>query len=117
MAAKRMTIGYYAQGFVPALNRSYSEYAQEAMARWDFYVNEGFIERAIRAQFTTDESNTYNKVYANVDTFMASNVPLFISGKLDIDNDQDWEDYTKLLNKYGPEKVTKIYQRVFDTIK
>ncbi len=117
MAAKRMTIGYYAQGFVPALNASYIGYAQEAMARWDYYENQGYIERAVQTQFTTDESNTYNKVYANIDTFMASNIPQFITGKLDIDNDQDWEDYVTVLNKYSPEKVTQIFQRIFDSMK
>jgi len=117
MAAKRMSIGLYGEGFVPALNASYTDYARDAMARWDYYENIGFIDRSVRAQFSTEESNTYNKIYSNVDTFMSSNVPLFIMGKLDIDNDQDWGDYCKMLNKYSPEKVTNIYQRVFDSIK
>ena len=40
-----------------------------------------------------------------------SNIPQFISGKLDL-NGKDWDNYCTMLNKYGPEKVTAIYQNI-----
>lgn len=117
MAAKRMTVGWYAPGFVPALNASYMPCATDAMAEWDYYLNTGYPDKAFRTLFTAEESTTYDKVHANVDTFMSTQLPKFIMGNLDIDNDQDWTDYCKMLNKYSPDKVTKVYQRIFELTK
>lgn len=112
MAGKRMTIGWYAPGFVTALNQSYVPKARDAMAQWDFYVNTGTFDRAIRQQFTPGESSTYNKVHANVDTFMSSNIPRFIIGEYNVHNEKDWQDYQVMLGKYGPDKITKVYERI-----
>jgi len=116
MAAKRLTIGYYSKGFVPALNESYTKCALQAMAEWDYYYNTGYIDKALRNQFTSDEAATYSKVYANIDTYMSQNIPKFITGALDV-NGADWDNYVKMLNKYSPNKVTAIYQRIFDSVR
>jgi len=113
VAGKRMTIGIYGEGFVDALNRSYTTYARQAMSEWDYYKNTAWPDKALDAQFTTDESATYNKVFANIDTYLASNLPKFITGSLDL-NGKDWDDFCTMLNKYGPGKVTTIYQRLFE---
>jgi len=113
VAGKRLMTGIYDQGFVAALNESYTPYARAAMAEWDYYENTAFPDRFLTGQFSVDESAAYTKVYANVDTFMSTNIPKFIMGTLDIENEQDWSDYCTMLNKYGPDKVTKIYQRLF----
>ncbi len=116
MAAKRLTTGYYSKGFVPALNESYTVCALRNMAQWDYYYNTGYMDKAIRNQFTSDEASTYSKVYSNVDTYMSQNIPKFITGDLDV-NGKDWDTYCKMLKKYSPEKVTKAYQRVIDAVK
>lgn len=116
MAAKRTAIGYYSKGFIPALNESYTKCALQAMAEWDYYYNTGYIDKALRNQFTSDEAATYSKVYANIDTYMSQNIPKFITGALDV-NGVDWDNYVKMLNKYSPNKVTAIYQRVFDSVR
>jgi len=116
MAAKRVAIGYYSKGFVPALNESYTVKALQAMAEWDYYYNTGYIDKALQSQFTAEEAATYSKVYANIDTYMSQNIPKFITGSLDV-NGTDWDNYVKMLNKYSPQKVTAIYQRIFDSVK
>lgn len=116
MAAKRLTIGYYVEGVVPALNSSYTKCALQAMGEWDHYYNTGYIDKALRAQFTPEEASTYSKVYANIDTYMSQNIPKFITGALDV-NGKDWDNYKKMLNKYSPQKVTAAYQRIFDSFK
>ncbi len=116
MSASRITCGYFFDGFVPAMNRSYDLSARRCMAQWDFYLNTGYIDKSVKAQFTTAESATFTKVYANVDTYMSQNIPKFITGSLDV-NGVDWDNYCKVLNKYSPKKVTAIYQRVFDEAK
>jgi len=113
MCLNRISSGVMTEEVVTAKNNSYDNYAIHAHDNWDYYTNTGYPERFIRAQFTTEESNAYNKVHANVDTFMSTNVPKFINGSLDIDNDEDWADYCTMLNKYSPEKITKVFQRLF----
>ena len=116
MALKRITLGYYYKGFVPALNESYQLCARNAMAEWDYYSNTGYMDSGLLAQFTLEESELYNKTHANLDTFMSTNVPQFITGQLDIDSEEDWGNYCKMLNKYGPQKVSAAYQRVLDSL-
>lgn len=116
MAGKRLTLGYYHKGIVPALNASYSTCALQAMGEWDYYYNTGYIDKSLRAQFTPDEAALYSKIFSNVDTYMSQNIPAFITGAKDV-NGKDWDDYKKMLNKYSPQKVTAIFQRVFDSFK
>ncbi|MCR4676255.1 MAG: hypothetical protein K5634_03385 [Sphaerochaetaceae bacterium] len=116
MAAKRINTGFYANGFVAALNESYTKCALYNMAQWDYYYNRGYIDKALHNQFTSDEAAVYSKVYSNVDTYMSQNIPKFITGDLDV-NGKDWDNYCKMLNKYSPNKVTTIFQRIFDSVK
>ena len=116
VAGKRMMAGWYDWGFVPALNTSYTVYAQQAMAAWDHYRNYGNIDKSTRVQFTADESAAYNKTWANVDTYMSTQIPQFITGKLDVNGD-DWGAYCRMLKRYNFQTVTDSYQRVCDTFK
>ncbi len=113
VSGKRITCSLYDIGFVTALNASYTVYARSAMAEWDHYLNTGHPENELLGQFSSDESAKYSKVYANVDTYMATNVPKFINGSLNV-NGKDWDDYCTMLGKYSPDSVTAIYQRLYD---
>jgi hypothetical protein len=44
---------------------------------------------------------------------MSSQIPQFITGKLNIKSDDDWNSYTKMLKKYAPDKVTQLYEALF----
>ncbi|MBQ5986492.1 MAG: hypothetical protein IJL59_04450 [Clostridia bacterium] len=112
-ALTRLSTGLWTSEVVAAKEESYSPEAQDAHRVWDFYKNIGFPDSLIRARFSVDESNTYNKVYANLDTYMSSQLPQFITGKLDIDSDEAWNSYCKMLKKYGPDKVTDLYEKLF----
>lgn len=113
VAGKRITCSLYDVGFVTALNASYTIYARNAMAEWDHYLNTGHPENELLGQFSSEESARYSKVYANVDTYMATNVPKFINGSLNV-NGKDWDNYCTMLNKYSPDSVTAIYQRLYN---
>lgn len=117
VAGKRMSTGLYDWGFVTALNQSYTPEAVQCMLAWDHYQNYGYIQKQTNDQFTSDESSLYNKTKANVDTYMSTQVPLFITGKLDVHSDEDWNNYTKMIKKYAPGKVTDAYQRICDLYK
>jgi len=116
VAGKRMSVGLYDWGFVPALNQSYTPEAVQCMLAWDHYQNYGYIQKQTNDQFTADDSATYNKVKANVDTYMSTQIPQFISGKLNVNGD-DWGSYCRMLKKYGYQNVTDSYQRICDMFK
>ena len=116
VAGKRLSIGLYDWGFVPALNASYTPEAVQCMQAWDHYQNYGYIDKATKAQFTVEESAAYNKTWANVDTYMSTQVPQFITGKLDVNGD-DWNAYCRMLKRYNFQSVTDSYQRICDTFK
>ena len=116
VAGKRMSVGLYDWGFVPALNQSYTPEAVQCMLAWDHYQNYGYIQKQTNDQFTADESAMYNKVKANVDTYMSTQIPQFIAGKLNVNGD-DWGSYCRMLKKYGYQNVTDSYQRICDMFK
>ena len=117
VAGKRMSTGLYDWGFVPALNQSYTPEAVQCMLAWDHYQNYGYIQKQTNDQFTADESVQYNKTKANIDTYMSTQIPQFITGKLNIKDDTAWNDYCKMIKKYGPGKITTAYQRICDQFK
>ena len=112
-----MSTGLYDWGFVPALNQSYTPEAVQCMMAWDHYQNYGYIQKQTNDQFTADESAQYNKAKANIDTYMSTQIPQFITGKLNIKDDTAWNDYCKMIKKYGPGKITTAYQRICDQFK
>ena len=112
-ALTRLSTGLWTKAVVEAKEEAYAPEARDAHKLWDYYTNRGFIDSLLRSRFSVDESNTYNKVYANLDTYMSTQIPQFIMGKLDIRNDSDWNNYTKMLKKYAPDKVTQLYDALF----
>ena len=114
MAGKRITVGYKAEGFIPALNASYPLTMQNALKEWDYYLNTGFPDTTLRAGFTPEESSVYSKVHANVDTYMSTQIPKFVRGDLNPLSDEDWNDYCRMLKRYGADQVTAAYQRLYD---
>ena len=48
---------------------------------------------------------------------MSTQIPQFITGKLNIKDDTAWNDYCKMIKKYGPGKITTAYQRICDQFK
>ena len=112
-ALTRLSTGLWTTAVIKAKEAAYSADAQAVHQLWDYYQNVGFIDSLLRSRFSVDESNTYNKVYANIDTYMSSQLPQFITGKRDIHSDSDWNDYCKMMKKYAPDKVTALYEAIF----
>ncbi|HAL74635.1 MAG TPA: hypothetical protein DCM45_06045, partial [Clostridiales bacterium] len=86
------------------------------MDEWIFYKNTGGITGAINNQLTSDEQKLFTKTYNNINEFMAKAVPGFIKGEKDAFNDADWQAFVKALNKYGPDKMTAVYQEKQDNL-
>ena len=67
-----------------------------------YYDMTGYIGNEITTQLTVDQQKTFEKLNNYVNTYMSKTIPKFVKGELDILSDEDWNDYCKMINKYGP---------------
>lgn len=84
--------------------------------RWTMYKNTGWLTGSFIGQLSAGDSQTVTKVNTNVSEFMAKNVPPFIKGVKDPNNDEDWNAFKSALNKYGPGKVTSMLQGLLEML-
>jgi hypothetical protein len=87
---------------------------QSSLDRWTQYTNTGWLSGSFTGQLSADDSKTYTKVNTNVVEFLTKNVPSFIKGTKNPFSDEDWNAFVNALNKYGPDKVTVIFQELAD---
>jgi len=93
-----------------------SENFKRQLDQWVWYENKGGIGIAVENQLTSEEQKIVTKTGTTINEFMAKNVPSFIKGEKDPFSDADWQAYVKALNKYAPDKVTKIYQEKLNNL-
>jgi len=87
-----------------------------SLDQWVWYENKGGLTGAIMNQLTADEQKTIAKTGTNVNEFLNKTIPTFIKGEKDPFSDADWQAYVKALNKYAPDKITKIYQEKLENL-
>ena len=87
-----------------------------SVGKWDAYENTGYKALDVVKLMTADESRQYNKTLNYLNTFYDVNVVKFVKGDMDITDDGDWEKFCKSVNKYRPEVVTGIFDRIFDVL-
>ena len=92
---------------------------QSAIDLWALYPNTGYLRSNVENLIPTSDIAKKTKIDNNIQTYMSQNVPKFIMGQngFDIDNDADWASYVKVIDKYGPDKVTQMYQTALDMLK
>lgn len=85
-------------------DRGYSGVKQHAIEQWGLYAGTAAI-RDYNGLLTPEDMAAYNKTRNYVNDHMSQTVPSLIKNGLD-----GWDDYCAKLEKYGPGKVTDIYQ-------
>ena len=63
---------------------------------------------------TTEENDAYTDAWADITAYLAESCAKFITGELDIEVDENWNNYLSELNKMGLEDVLKIMQAAYD---
>ncbi len=89
---------------------------RECLDQWIVYENTGRFSTTFTNKVTPEDSKVINKVETNIREFMNKNVPNFIKGTKDPFSDADWNAFVNAVNKYGPDQVTEIYQRMLDEL-
>ena len=99
------------------VDKTQSETYKHNYDEWLVYSNTGYLYGSFMSQLSAEDAATISKINTNVSEFGAKNVPSFIQGTKDPNNDADWNAYIKAIGKYNSDQVTKLYQNVIDTLK
>ena len=105
----------YPDGYI-FVNKDEMPKYRNGMKEWSAYTNTGNFEASFKSQLTPKNAAEFSKTFINIREFLSKNVPAFIIGDKDPYDDASWESFKKAMNKYGPEKNTKIYQELLDQL-
>ena len=95
----------------------FTEWKNHNIKLWTMYEATGAFDNAFISQLSEEDSLTKSKIQTNCMEFCYKSIPSFIQGKQDPYNDDNWNAYLKALSKYTPDKVTQIYQTLYDSLK
>lgn len=84
------------------------------MKLWGEFENIGYIQGDLPSYLDSDQSKQMNKVATKISDYMNVHVPEFIMGEKDPSNDTDWDNWVKMMGKYGYQKVIDLLQPVAD---
>ena len=93
------------------------EIIQNNIALWTKYTCTGRFNGSVDSQLSVEDNKIVSKSITSTREFLTKNTPSFIQGKKDPFNDEDWNSYVKAMSKYAPDKVTQIYQTLYDSLK
>ena len=99
------------------VNHSETEAFRHSLNEWVALTNTGFILESFRSQLNPEDAAILSKTQTNIDEFASKSIPNFIQGTKDPSNDEDWNAFLKAMNKYNPDKVTQIYNKLVDQLK
>lgn len=98
-----------------SLDRGYAETYQHSMDQWGLYKNTAFFQGTeVTNNMTEEDTKNYSNIQSKILDYMTTKAPDMIMGKTDPYDDGDWNDWCKMLGKYGYEKVNAIIQPYAD---
>lgn len=63
---------------------------------------------------TTEETEQYNRVYSDVNTYLDECLVKFMIGDLDIDDDETWNEYLNTMRELGVQDMINAYKSAMD---
>lgn len=102
---------------VTSIDKGYADTFQASLDRWVQYKNTaGFMGTTVNKLMTNEDITTCNDIRTKILEYMEQKSPDFIKGVTDINNDDDWSTWCKMLEKYNYQKASDIYQPYADKI-
>lgn len=107
------------KGLQSRIDEGLDRFTDEAVKKWDYYINTAAVLRDYNRFMTSEQSKSYSKTDQNINSFLDKNVPGIIKGTSSYSalDDAGWDKFSKDLLKYRPETVTEIYQGIIDMLK
>ena len=95
----------------------YTKVKRHNLDQWIMYEATGAFKNSFISQLSEEDAKLKSKTETNCLEFCYKNVPSFIQGKQDPYSDDDWNSFTRAVGKYGPDTITQIYQKLYDSLK
>lgn len=110
---------YYPYANIRWTAESREPVVQSAIDNWARYPSTAYIQDYVDAMISPRNMSKKSKIDNNQRTYQAQTLPKFIMGEkgFDIASDTDWANYCKVIEKYGVQKVTEMYQEALDQMR
>ena len=95
------------------IDRGWLPYYEEQMNLFHMYEVTGGIGTEISSQLTPDESSRTSDIFNDISTYCNIELPKFITGEKDINDDAAWDAFCQQLVEYGAEEYCDIYNRIY----
>ena len=99
---------------VKNVDNGYTGVYAKGIEQWSLYEDTATVPQSVRVHMSTDDSNEITTISNKLKDYTALTVPKFIKGEMSVDNDADWAEWCKMVEKYNTARVTEIYQTYFD---
>ena len=108
-------------GLTSRIDIGYDRYLTQAVEAWGTYGerNTSILgTAAVNNALSSEEQSQISKIMANLEPFLQKSVAAMIKGEgYDVWDDGEWDSYVKTVQKYQADKVTEIYNNVYDMVK
>ncbi len=95
---------------ISSVDTGFKESYDASMKRWIQYESTAYIGKQITGIMSKDDTTAINDIQTKILNYMEQKAPEFIKGIADPFNDQDWENWCTMLEKYNYQKGIDIYQ-------
>lgn len=82
----------------------------------EVWFNTGRLGDSFTGQLSAEDASAFSSREVKIRDYLAKTIPEFIRGTKDPYDDEDWNQYLAMLNKYAPEKNTEIYQELLNLL-
>lgn len=83
-------------------------------AQWTKYKSTAGILTDVTGQLASADVTKYNVFFSNANTCIAQWLPAFITGKYDVKDDAQWEQYVSELNALDPDSVVNALNAIIE---
>lgn len=90
------------------------EISEHSIAQMAKFTATGAVGTTVTNQLTQDQSTEVSSILANIDTYLSQQVPNFITGRSNIEDDSQWEEYVKTIEDYGISKQLQYLNEILD---
>ena len=73
-----------------------------------------FVYGIPNVMFTEEEGREFAPLQADIKSYCQTQKALFLTGELDIDDDDEWQNFVDTLNRMGLERLLELEQQAYD---
>lgn len=91
---------------------SLSTITQKSYDLWTMYPDTGTLLSMVEEQLSSEQLEEATTMKVNLDTYMSQQIPAFITGKTDVNDDAAWQSYIDGLSVFDPDSYCDAINEV-----